>query len=700
MQSVNQNEAAGKAPQSPSIKSNQPGASPSSPGNTAQSNQTNTAGTAHTTAVNASVPGDASSLTSAASEAWSLDRSAETYGINAWGSGYFRINALGNVSVNPLPNGPTVDLFELTQDLMDRGIRVPIMIRFPDILKSRVELINSCFRKAILDHNYKGAYTGVYPIKVNQQRHLVEELVKHGKEHKLGLECGSKPELLVVLALMNTPNAVIICNGFKDPEYIETAILSQKLGRYTLIVVDRFEELKLIIDAAKKLNARPHIGFRVKLNTQGAGKWVDSSGARSKFGLTTPELVEGIEQLRRENMLDCLELIHFHIGSQIPSIQSIKSSLKEGVRFFTEVYQMGATNLKFVDVGGGLGVDYDGTGCSDSSINYSEQEYANDVVSVLQSLCDEKNVPHPNIVTESGRFLVAHHSVLVFNVMGINDLTRKLAPRPATKTDHPLMQDLQYIFDKLNRDNINECFNDLMQAKQETLQLFTYGVLGLQHRAWAESMYFAISTKMIQIARSLDDGEDIVKTLSQELCDTYFCNFSVFQSIPDSWAVGQMFPVMPIHRLSEKPIREATLADLTCDSDGKLEKFIDTETGRTKRTLTVHDLTEGQPYFLGVFLTGAYQEILGDLHNLFGDTDAVHVSLHESGYTLDHYIPGDTVTEVLSYVQYRHYNMVDSIRNAAEESIQKGTLSKQDAKLLIKHYEEGLSGYTYLEDPE
>ena len=638
-------------------------------------------------------------------QAWSVEKSADIYGINAWGNGYFRINAQGNVSVNPNGQGPSVDLFELTQDLLDRGIRVPIMIRFPDILKARVDLINNCFKKAISDHNYKGNYTGVYPIKVNQQRHLVEELVKHGREHHLGLECGSKPELLVVLALMNTPDAIIICNGFKDQEYIETAILSQKLGRHTLIVVDRFEELKLIIEAARKLNSRPHIGFRVKLNTQGAGKWVDSSGARSKFGLTTPELVEGIEQLKRENLLDCLELIHFHIGSQIPSIQSIKSSLKEGVRFFTEAYQMGATSLKYVDVGGGLGVDYDGTGCSDSSINYSEQEYANDVVSVLQSLCDEKNIPHPHIVTESGRFLVAHHSVLVFNVMGINDLSRKLAPRIATKADHPLMQDLQYIFDKLNKENINECFNDLMQAKQETLQLFTYGVLGLPQRAWAESMYFAISTKMIQIARPLEDCEDIVKTLSQELCDTYFCNFSVFQSIPDSWAVGQMFPVMPIHRLTEQPTREATLADLTCDSDGKLEKFIDTETGKTKRTLNVHELAPdlssgGQPYFLGVFLTGAYQEILGDLHNLFGDTDAVHVSLHESGYTIDHYIPGDTVTEVLSYVQYRHYNMVDSIRNAAEESIQKGTLSKQDAKLLIKHYEEGLSGYTYLEDPE
>lgn len=635
-------------------------------------------------------------------DTWSAEKSSEMYGINNWGHGYFRVNSQGHVVITPggEASGPTVDLLELTQDLMDRGIRVPIMIRFPDILKARVDLINGCFSRAIQEHSYKGEYTGVYPIKVNQQRHLVEELVKHGRNHRMGLEAGSKPELLVVLALMNTENAVIICNGFKDSEYIETALLSQKLGRHTIIVVDRFEEIHLIVEASKKLGVRPHIGFRVKLNTQGAGKWIDSSGARSKFGLTTVELMEGLEILKRQNMMDCLELIHFHIGSQIPIIQNIKSSLKEGVRFFTEVYRMGATSLKYIDVGGGLGVDYDGTGSSDSSMNYSAQEYANDVVSALQSLCDEKNVPHPSIVTESGRFLTAHHSILVFNVTGTNDLLRHEPPRPAGKSDHPLLQDLQYIYEKLNPSNINECFNDLQQSKQETLQLFTYGVLGIEQRAWAESMYFAIATKMIKIAKTIEDGEEIVNQLSDELCDTYFCNFSVFQSIPDSWAVGQLFPVMPIHRLQEQPVVQATLADLTCDSDGKLEKFIDCETGRTKKTLQVHEIKKGEPYFLGVFLTGAYQEILGDLHNLFGDTDAVHVSVTSSGYTLDHYVPGDTVTEVLSYVQYRHHAMVESIRQAAEEAIQKGNLTKQEAKLLIKFYEEGLSGYTYLEEPE
>ncbi|KHD89007.1 MAG: arginine decarboxylase [Bdellovibrio sp. ArHS] len=631
---------------------------------------------------------------------WSPEKSAELYGINNWGNGYFRINGAGNVSVTPMgANGPSVDLFELTQDLLDRGIRVPIMIRFPEIIKSRVELLNGCFQKAFADHGYKGQYRGVYPIKVNQQRHLVQELVKYGRSFSMGLECGSKPELLVVLALMNTENALIICNGFKDFEYIETAILSQKLGRNTIIVVDRKEELKMIVDTAKKFNTRPKIGFRAKLNTQGAGKWVDSSGARSKFGLTAVEIVDGVEYLKKEGMLDCLELLHYHIGSQVPAIQSIKSSLKEGARFYTELYKMGA-GLKYIDVGGGLGIDYDGSGHSDSSVNYSEQEYANDIVSVLQTLCDEKGIPHPSIVTESGRFLVAHHSVLVFNVLGVNDLHRHEPPRPASKTDPSIMQDMQYIFEKVNKDNINECFNDLEQAKQETLQLFTYGVLTLEQRAWCESMYFSIATKMVKLAKTVSDTEDIIAALSKELCDTYFSNFSVFQSVPDSWAVGQLFPVIPIHRLGEEPSRETTLADLTCDSDGVIEKFIDTESGTPKDTVRLHQFTDGQQYYLGVFLTGAYQEILGDLHNLFGDTDAVHISLNGVGYTIDHYVPGDTVTEVLSYVQYGRSEMVDNVRQATEESIQKGSITKQEAKLLIKHYEEGLSGYTYLEEAE
>jgi arginine decarboxylase len=641
-----------------------------------------------------------SSKSTDTSTSWSPEKSASLYGINNWGAGYFRVNNAGHVVITPEgATGKTLDLYELTQDLLERGIRVPIMVRFPDIIKSRVELMHACFQKAFQDHGYKGSYQGVYPIKVNQQRHLVEELVYYGRNLRLGLECGSKPELLVVLALMNNKDAVVVCNGFKDSEYIETALLAQKLGRHTIIVMDRKDELPLIIAAAKKFNMKPKIGFRAKLNTQGAGKWVDSSGARSKFGLTTVEIMEGIELLKKENMLDCLELLHYHIGSQVPAINSIKSSLKEAARFFVELYKLGA-HLKFIDVGGGLGVDYDGTGRSDSSVNYSEQEYANDVVSTLQNLCDEKGIPHPNIITECGRALVAHHSVLICNVTGRNDLRRPEPPKSAGKSDPSIIQDMQYIFEKINKDNINECYNDLMQTKSESLNLFVYGVLSLEQRAWCESMYFAISTKMLALAKITPDCDDIVKSLQEELCDTYFCNFSVFQSVPDSWAVGQLFPVMPIHRLKEEPDHEATLADLTCDSDGKIEKFIDTETGEYKKTIKIHEYTESQPYYLGVFLTGAYQEILGDLHNLFGDTDAVHVSMTDAGYTIDHYVPGDTVTEVLSYVQYGRTELVDSVRQAAEESIQRGTITKQEAKLLIRHYEDGLSGYTYLEEAE
>lgn len=657
-------------------------------------------GSTNLTSVNRSTPATHAFAKSTANQ-WTVEDSAKIYGINNWGNGYFRINQDGNVAVTPKgAKGNSLDLYELTQELQDRGIRVPIMIRFPDIINERVHLLHSCFQKAIADHNYGGQYRGVYPIKVNQQRHLVQELVKFGKDVHLGLECGSKPELLVVLSLMNTPHGVIICNGFKDVEYIETALLAQKIGREIIIVVDRKDELKLIVDAGKKLNIKPKIGFRAKLNTQGAGKWVDSAGARSKFGLTAMEIVEGVEYLRKLNMLDCLELLHYHIGSQVPSIQSIKSSLREAARFYTELYNLGA-KMKYIDVGGGLGVDYDGSGMGDSSVNYSEQEYANDVVSTLQVLCDEKGVPHPHIVTESGRALVAHHSVLVFNVMGVNNLFRQDPPSPASKKDPAIMQDLQYIFEKLNTENLNECFNDLMQTKTETLNQFTYGVLNLTQRAWCESMFFAIATKMLALAQITPDCDDIVAELRETLCDTYFCNFSVFQSVPDSWAVGQLFPVMPIHNHKNEPCHEATLADLTCDSDGKIEKFIDTETGEVKKTLRIHPFKEGDaPYFLGVFLTGAYQEILGDLHNLFGDTDAVHISITDSGYTVDHYVPGDTVTEVLTYVQFGRAEMVDNVRQFTEESIANGNITKQEAKNLIRHYEEGLSGYTYLEDME
>jgi arginine decarboxylase len=632
-------------------------------------------------------------------EEWNSRKSSELYGINYWGSQYFRINEIGHVEVTPIgPKGPAMDLFSLVEDLRERGIRVPILLRFPDIVRSRVDLLNGCFARAIEDYRYTGFYRGVYPVKVNQQRHLVEEIVEFGHSHSVGLEAGSKPELMICLAMMDTPGALIICNGFKDDDYIEMALISQKLGRNTIIVIDRYSELKSVIEAGKRLDIRPKIGFRTKLNTPSSGRWAETAGAKSKFGLTPSEIVRGIEFLKLENSLDCLELLHFHVGSQVPSIQAIKAAIKEGARVYTELFAMGASP-KYIDVGGGLGVDYDGSGRSDSSTNYSEQEYANDIVSTLQSICDEKKVPHPNIVTESGRALVAHSSLLVFDVLGINEVIVRDPQLPNGDKDSRLVQDLLDIFKNVTRENINEYYNDLIEKRRDTLQLFTYGVLSLQERAKAEDLYWAIATKMVGLAKGNKDAEDIYYALEQELSDTYFCNFSVFQSLPDSWALDQLFPVIPIHRLNERPDRRATLVDLTCDSDGHISRFIDAESGGEQKYLEAHSLIPGQPYYMGVFIAGAYQEILGDMHNLFGDTDAVHITLTEHGtYNVEHVVEGDAVRDVLAYVEYTKSELIERIRKGTENGISAGRISRSEARLLLELYEKGLNAYTYLRE--
>jgi arginine decarboxylase len=632
-------------------------------------------------------------------EEWNSRKSSELYGINYWGQQYFRINDQGHVEVTPAgPQGPALDLFHLVEDLRERGIRVPILLRFPDIVRSRIDLLNRCFGRAIEDNRYTGKFCGVYPIKVNQQRHLVEEIVEFGHNHAIGLEAGSKPELMVCLAMMDTPGALIICNGFKDEDYIEMALISQKLGRNTVIVVDRYSELKTIIEAGKSLGIKPKIGFRTKLNTPSAGRWAETAGAKSKFGLTPSEIVRGIEFLKAENALDCLELLHFHVGSQVPSIQSIKAAIKEGARVYTELYAMGAT-MKYIDVGGGLGVDYDGSGKSDSSTNYSEQEYANDIVSTLQSICDEKRVPHPNIVTESGRALVAHSSLLVFDVLGVNEVQIRDVQLPNMEKDSRLVQDLWEIHKSVTRENINEYYNDLIEKRRDTLQLFTYGVLSLEQRAKAEDLYWGIATKMVKLAKDNKDADDIYYALEQELSDTYFCNFSVFQSLPDSWALGQVFPVMPIHRLNERPDRRATLVDLTCDSDGHLSRFIDAESGGEQKFLEIHSPLEKQQYYLGVFIAGAYQEILGDMHNLFGDTDTVHITMTEHGtYNVEHVVEGDSVRDVLAYVEYSKPELLERVRKASENGITQGRISRSEARLLLELYEKGLNAYTYLRE--
>ena len=628
---------------------------------------------------------------------WSTRKSRDLYGINYWGANFFRINDDGNVEIRPAGEaGPGLDMFNLVQDLQERGIRMPILLRFPDIIKARLDLLAGCFARAIDEAKYTGVYRGVYPIKVNQQKHLVEEILDFGRAHNIGLEAGSKPELLISLAQMDTPGALIICNGFKDQEYIEMALISQRLGRNTIIVVDRYSELAMIIAASKKLQIRPQIGLRAKLASSGSGRWAETSGSRSKFGLTPSEIVRALEVLRTESMLDCLQLLHFHIGSQIPSIQNIKGAIKEGARFYTEICDQGA-KLKYIDVGGGLGVDYDGSGRSDSSTNYSEQEYANDIVAILQSICDEKKIPHPDIVSESGRALVAHSTALVFDVLGNNEIALRDFSLPVSDKESRLVQDLNELYRSLTERNLNEYYNDLIEKKRDTLQLFTYGVLSLKSRARAEDLFRAIATKMVEIARDNPDFEELRYALEQELSDTYFCNFSVFQSLPDSWALDQLFPIMPIHRLNERPDRRAILVDVTCDSDGQIDSFIDIDTGGEQKYLEVHALEPGKPYYLAVFLTGAYQEILGDLHNLFGDTDAVHVSLKEGGgYTLDHVVEGDDVNEVLQYVEYQRAELLEKVRKATESSIVSGSISRSEARLLLEHYERGLSSYTYL----
>jgi arginine decarboxylase len=571
-------------------------------------------------------------------------------------------------------------------------------LRISNILQLRVAALAGAFRKAIEECGYRGRYRPVFPIKVNQQRDVVEELVEFGREHSMGLEAGSKPELLVVLAHMTNPDGLVICNGYKDVRYMETAMLAQKLGLYTIIVIDRFEELETVVKVSRRFDLRPHIGVRAKLASRGAGKWQESGGEKSKFGLTAGEIVQVAERLRQLGMLDCLELLHFHVGSQITAIRAIKDALKESTRIYAELHDLGA-HLKFIDVGGGLAVDYDGSQTNfHSSANYSLQEYANDVVFAVQQACDEKSIPHPDIVSESGRALTAHHSILVFDVLGVTQMSVDVPPGAETHTDATIVNMMQVLRD-ISLKNFQESYHDALQLKEEAISLFNLGYLDLKGRAIAENVFWAISDKIRAIVKSLDYVPDELTGLERALADTYYCNFSVFQSAPDHWAVKQLFPTMPIHRLGERPTRRAILADLTCDSDGKVDKFIDLRD--VKSVLEVHPLQPGRPYYLAMFLVGAYQEILGDLHNLFGDTNAIHISLDEEhGYRIERVIEGDSVAEVLTYVQYDKQELVRRMRSRMEVAVRTGTISLKESALLMKRYEEGLSGYTYLTDEQ
>ena len=620
---------------------------------------------------------------------WRIEDSEELYNITGWGTSYFGINDKGHVVVTPRRDGVTVDLKELVDELQLRDVASPMLIRFPDILDNRIEKMSSCFKQAAEEYGYKAENFIIYPIKVNQMRPVVEEIISHGKKFNLGLEAGSKPELHAVIAVNTDSDSLIVCNGYKDESYIELALLAQKMGKRIFLVVEKMNELKLIAKMAKQLNVQPNIGIRIKLASSGSGKWEESGGDASKFGLTSSELLEALDFLESKGMKDCLKLIHFHIGSQVTKIRRIKTALREASQFYVQLHSMGF-NVEFVDIGGGLGVDYDGTRSSNSegSVNYSIQEYVNDSISTLVDVSDKNGIPHPNIITESGRALTAHHSVLIFEVLETATLPEWDDEEEIAPDAHELVQELYGIWDSLNQNKMLEAWHDAQQIREEALDLFSHGIVDLKTRAQIERLYWSITREINQIAGGLKHAPDEFRGLSKLLADKYFCNFSLFQSLPDSWAIDQIFPIMPIQRLDEKPERSATLQDITCDSDGKIANFISTR--NVAHYLPVHTLKKTEPYYVAVFLVGAYQEILGDMHNLFGDTNAVHVSVNEKGYNIEQIIDGETVAEVLDYVQYNPKKLVRTLETWVTKSVKEG-------KEFLSNYRSGLYGYTYLE---
>ena len=627
---------------------------------------------------------------------WRIEDSEELYNITGWGTSYFSINDAGHVVVTPRRDGVTVDLKELVDELQLRDVASPMLLRFPDILDNRIEKMSSCFKQAAEEYGYKAENFIIYPIKVNQMRPVVEEIISHGKKFNLGLEAGSKPELHAVIAVNTDSDSLIVCNGYKDESYIELALLAQKMGKRIFLVVEKMNELKLIAKMAKQLNVQPNIGIRIKLASSGSGKWEESGGDASKFGLTSSELLEALDFMESKGLKDCLKLIHFHIGSQVTKIRRIKTALREASQFYVQLHSMGF-NVEFVDIGGGLGVDYDGTRSSNSegSVNYSIQEYVNDSISTLVDVSDKNGIPHPNIITESGRALTAHHSVLIFEVLETATLPEWDDEEEIAPDAHELVQELYSIWDSLNQNKMLEAWHDAQQIREEALDLFSHGIVDLKTRAQIERLYWSITREINQIAGGLKHAPDEFRGLSKLLADKYFCNFSLFQSLPDSWAIDQIFPIMPIQRLDEKPERSATLQDITCDSDGKIANFISTR--NVAHYLPVHSLKKTEPYYLAVFLVGAYQEILGDMHNLFGDTNAVHVSVNEKGYNIEQIIDGETVAEVLDYVQYSPKKLVRTLETWVTKSVKEGKISLEEGKEFLSNYRSGLYGYTYLE---
>lgn len=627
---------------------------------------------------------------------WTIEDSKELYNINGWGTSYFGINEKGDVYVTPCKDNTEIDLRDIMDELALRDVTAPVLLRFPDILDNRIEKTSSCFQQAKKEYDFKAENFIIYPIKVNQMQPVVEEIISHGRKFNLGLEAGSKPELHAVIAVQCQSDSLIICNGYKDESYIELALLAQKMGKRIFIVVEKLNELDLIAKAAKKLNVKPNLGIRIKLASSGSGKWAESGGDASKFGLTSSELLQALQKLDDNGLHDCLKLIHFHIGSQITKIRRIQTALREAAQFYVNLHKMGY-NVEFVDCGGGLGVDYDGTrsSSSESSVNYSIQEYVNDCVYTFVDASDKNNIHHPNIITESGRSLAAHHSVLVIDVLETASLPEMKEEFEPDESDHQLVKDLYDIWDNLDSRSMLEDWHDAEQIREEALELFSHGIVDLKTRAEIEAMYWSVCHEINTLAKTMKHVPDELRNLDKLLADKYFCNFSLFQSLPDSWAIDQLFPIMPIQRLTERPTRNATLQDITCDSDGKITNFV--TNGHISHVLPLHQLNKEEPYYLGVFLVGAYQEILGDMHNLFGDTNAAHISVKDGKYNIDQIFDGETVEEVLDYVQYNPKKLVRQLEQWVTKSIKNGKISLEEGKEFLSNYRSGLYGYTYLE---
>ncbi len=627
---------------------------------------------------------------------WRIEDSEELYNINGWGVNYFGINEKGHVYVTPRKNSVQIDLKELVDELATRHVTAPMLLRFPDILDNRIEKTANCFNKAAKAYSFQAEHFIIFPIKVNQMRPVVEEIISHGKKYNLGLEAGSKPELHAVLATHMDSDSLIICNGHKDQSFIELALLAQKMGKRVFLVVEKLPELETIVRTAEKLGVRPNMGIRIKLASNGSGKWQESGGDASKFGLNSSELLIALERLKEMGMSDCLKLIHFHIGSQITKIRRISTALREAAQYYVQLHCMGF-NVEFVDCGGGLGVDYDGTRSSnsESSVNYSIQEYVNDCVYTFVEAANRNNMPHPNIITEGGRSLTAHHSVLILDVLESVSTPQMQENFQPSEGDHRLVHDLTEIWDKLSSRSMLEDWHDAEDIREEALDLFRHGIIDLKTRAQIESLYWSISHEVSELCHTQKHVPDDLRSLDKQMSDMYFCNFSLFQSLPDSWAIDQLFPIIPIQRLDEKPTRSATLQDISCDSDGKISAYVNHN--QQTNYLPLHEIKNGEHYYIGVFLVGAYQEILGNMHNLFGDTNAVHISVDNDRYTIDQVIDGETVADVLEYVQYDPKKLVRRLEIWVSKAIKEGRINDAEGKEFISNYRAGLYGYTYLE---